>query len=334
VHRIAADCQRAPDRQAATGGLAALINPLSFRMSLRDRARRSAERVRAHGGKVFEVTGLGEIEDALARATRQRVSRLVIAGGDGTLQGSVSWLARHLDSGDLPELIVLSAGRTNYVAGDIGSRRHFPDTLETILRARSARLHPVERATLELHHPSLGCQHGFFLAGAVVDEAIRYVHRWQAERDTWWRRRHAASTLGVLSLGARWTLGRHRFALPELAIETDALGGMHGPCRFLLLTTLTHAGSPIDPYGERGRGALRLTAVRHRARGLKRRLPRLITGRFSAAMDAGAGYLSGRCGEVRIGHLERITLDGQEFNLDPEATLRVLTGPTFRFLRP
>lgn len=303
-------------------------------MSLRDRAARSAERVRANGGAVFEVSGLDEIEAALAEATKRSVSRLVIAGGDGTLQGSVSWLARHLDRSMLPELIVLSAGRTNYVAGDIGSRRHFPDTLEKILHADPASLHPVERATLELQHPSLGVQHGFFMAGAAIDEIIRYVHRWQASRDNWWRRRHAASTLGVLSLAARWAGRRYRFDPPVLEVAGDGLGSIDGACRFLLLTTLTHEGSPIDPYAERGDGPVRLTAVRQRARRLGVRLPRLVRGSFGRGMDPEHGYLSGRTEAVRISGLARTTLDGQEFDLDPAAPLQVRAGPTIRFLRP
>jgi len=172
------------------------------------------------------------------------------------------------------------------------------------------------------------------MAGATVDEIIRYVHRWQASRDNWWRRRHAASTLGVLSLGARWAARQHHFELPELDVECDTLGRMSGACRFLLLTTLTHAGSPVDPYAERGTGALRLTAVRHRAHRLPLRISRLVRGAFSPPMDRAHGYLSGRCNAARVGNLARITLDGQEFDLDPAAPLEVRPGPTFRFLRP
>jgi diacylglycerol kinase family enzyme len=329
------DAERLPcPASAPARGLAALINPRSFRMSLRDRAARSAERVAANGGRVFEVENLAQIESALEQAMAQAVGRLVIAGGDGTLQGSVSWLARHLPADRLPELIVLSAGRTNYVAGDIGSRSHFPDTLQTILTTEPARLRPVDRATLHLTHPSLDQQHGFFMAGAVIDEIIRYVHRWQAARDNWWRRAHAASTLGVLSLAARRLTGRHRFGLRELAVAADGLGEMRGRCRFLLATTLTHAGSPVDPYARRGSGPLRFTAVRHDAAGRRRRLPRLVLGRFSAKMTPANGYFSGLCNDIRIENLEQVTLDGQEFDLDPEHPLRIQAGPTFRFLRP
>jgi len=314
--------------------LAALINPLSFRMSLRDRAARSAARVREHGGQVFEVTDLAHIEGALAQALRQSVEYLVIAGGDGTLQGAVSYLARHLEPGRMPRLILLSAGRTNYVAEDIGTRSHFLETLERCLTTPAERLHPVDRPTLKLEHPSIGEQHGFFMAGAMVDEVIRYVHRWQAERKNWLRRRHAASTAGVLSIGLRWALRRHRFDLPRLVIDTDGLGHLEARCRFLMLSSLNHDRSLVDPYAQRGQGPLRVTAIRAGAKRLPLRLPGVACGRFSPEMNDESGYISGRCNTILINNLTSMTLDGQEFDLDGDHPLEISAGPVFRFLRP
>ncbi|MFU8876961.1 MAG: diacylglycerol kinase family protein, partial [Wenzhouxiangellaceae bacterium] len=167
----------ARDRDLPARTLAALINPLSFRMSRGTRAQRSEALVRAHGGEVHEVTDLHDIESALTRIMSRPVDRLVIAGGDGTVQGAVTWLAEKCPV-PLPELIVLSAGRSNYIAGDISTSRHFQATLERILTTHQENLHSVQRVTLKLQHPSLDVQHGFFMAGALVDQIIRDVHRW------------------------------------------------------------------------------------------------------------------------------------------------------------
>ena len=314
--------------------LAALINPLSFRMSLRDRAARSTQQVRDHGGEVFEVTNLEQIEQALTTTLNSSISQLVIAGGDGTLQGAVSFLARHFEPSRMPALILLSAGRTNYVAEDIGTPSHFLRTLEHILTTPAGRLNPVDRPTLRLEHPDIGEQHGFFMAGAIIDEVIRYVHRWQGERDNWLRRLHAASVAGVLSIGYRWALRRYCFDLPRLEIEADGLGRLDDRCRFLMLSTLNHDQSWIDPYAQRGAGALRVTAIRAGAKRLPLRLARVARGRYSTAMTTENGYLSGRCERILIKNINSITLDGQEFNLDPALPLKVSSGPIFRFLRP
>ncbi|MDT8408084.1 MAG: diacylglycerol kinase family protein [Wenzhouxiangellaceae bacterium] len=312
--------------------LAALINPLSFRMSLHGRAQRCAERVRDHGGQVYMVSHWTEIEQALATILQGPVGRLVIAGGDGTLQATASYLAKALAPDQLPELIVLSGGRTNYVAADVGTRREFSATLERILASESRNLHPTARTSLHLQHPSIGHQHGFFMAGAAVDSVIREVHHLTTKRAGWSNSR-AASTLGVTRIGLKWLLGRQRFELPDLKIETDSLGTFDGACRFLLLSTLSQKKRLVRPYARHGRGPLRVTAVRHNARALPLRLPRLLRGHFSPAMNRENGYLSGKCSSVRISNLPSITLDGQEFDLDPNTPLQIDAGPEFRFLR-
>lgn len=314
-------------------GLAALINPLSFRMRLHQAAARCAARVRAHGGEVFEVTNQAEIEQALEQIARGGIDRLVIAGGDGTLQGAVSWLGRKLDPARLPNLVLLAAGRTNYVATDIGCATDFVETLETVLEAPPQNLNPVQRHSLVCRHPSIPTQHGFFLAAAVVDQVIRHAHRDQSAAGSRIQQ-YAATSVSVARLLLRAALGRHRFALPELDIEADGLGRARGRFRFVLATSLTLTAHRIDPYADRGRGALRLTAIRADARRWRRRLPQILLGRFSDAMNCAAGYLSGRCERAVLGGVDALTLDGQEFDLDPSLPLELAIGPMLRFLRP
>jgi hypothetical protein len=313
--------------------LAALINPLSFRMRIHDASARSAARIRAHGGEVYPVTTLQEIEQALTEATRAGIRRLVLAGGDGTVQGAVSWLARTRPDDALPDLVVLAAGRTNYVAADIGTRSHFIQTLDAVLETPVEGLHPVHRHTIECLHPSIPTQHGFFLAGAIVDEAIRYAHRDQP-RGGARPRQYAASALSVTRLLTRAALGRHRFRLPRLDIDAGPLGEFHGRCRFLLATSLPLRAHLVDPYAQRGNGELRLTAVDASARRWKTRLPRILLGKFGRHMNTEAGYLSGRIESARLEGIDSITLDGQEFDLDPTHALELRTGPRLRFLRP
>ena len=326
-----------------TGRLAALINPLSFRMSLRDRAERSIHCVQAHGGLAFETRRLEDIEQALDsiyndndadESSGPRISRLVVAGGDGTLQAVVSWLSRNQDQRDFPDLIVLSAGRTNYVAADVGTRKHFLDTLEKILSRPAEALHPVHRPALRLEHPDFGLQAGFFAAAGLIDYIIRDIHQWRAMHSGWWRNHHGATAAGLIRLGYRSLIGRARYQPTELAIDAGELGQMNGPCKLLLLTTLELSESIAEPYARRGSGDVRITAIHARARAFKRNFPNLLRGKFKPSMDTKSGYLSGNCNSILIKNINQITLDGQEFDLNPEQPLRVSPGPVFRFLRP
>lgn len=332
-NRAAPPVAGAKARRAA-GPIAALINPLSFRMSLRDRTRRTEDWVLRHGGLPFKATSLDEIHAALARSLEAGCRCIILAGGDGTLQAAATWLHEHCPAEDLPELIVLGAGRTNYVAADLGTRRDFLATLEKILHSDPAQLHPVLRHAMVFEHPDLGRQCGFFAAGAVVDQIIRDVHAWRSAHPGWQRNHHAASAVGVARILFRRLRGRHRFELRRIAVEADGLGRLHAPCRLLLLTSLHLHRTLADPYAERGSGALRMMAVDADATRFWPRVARLATGRYSTQMNPENGYLSGNCDHIRIENLDQITIDGEEFTLNPAQPLTVRTGPRFRFLRP
>jgi hypothetical protein len=312
--------------------LAALINPLSFRMSLRDRAKRTEARIRQAGGIAYRVSNLDAIEAALADALKRGVERLILAGGDGTLQGAVSYLARHPTEQDLPELLVLSAGRTNYVAADLGTRAHFLTTLDRLFdeTARPARL---ERRTLALSHPSIGEQHGFFLAGAMLDQAIRTIHAEWIDRPGW-RRGRMASALGVTRLLPALLTDRPPFVARRIDVDAGALGRLDAPMRFLLMTTLGLDDQHARPYARRGEGPLRVTATAADAEHWRRRVPAVLRGRFGEAMTPASGYLSGHTDTVTVHGMDSVTVDGQEFDLDPAEPLQVRPGPSFRFLRP
>ncbi len=331
----------APDARAESASapapgrrrLAALINPLSFRMSLRDRAERTEARIHEAGGQAYRVTDLPAIEDALANAIGRGVDTLVLAGGDGTLQGAVSYLARHLSAEQLPELLVLSAGRTNYVAADLGTRAHFLATLDRLLDPdRTAER--LERRTLVVRHPSLETQHGFFLAGAMLDQVIRNVHRWRNARPGWRRNHHLASAFGVLRQLPALLTDREPFNARRLRLEAEALGALDAPMRFLLMTTLGLDDSHARPYAEQGDGDVRVTAIAADARRWRRRMLSILRGRFSDDMTPDAGYLSGHCRRLTIEGIDSIVLDGQEFDLDPTQALVVEPGPSLGFLRP
>jgi hypothetical protein len=55
-------------------------------------------------------------------------------------------------------------------------------------------------------------------------------------------------------------------------------------------------------------------------------------GRFTRGMDAGHGYLSGRCDALRVQRLSSYTLDGEEFAADPARPVMIRGGPPLTFV--
>ena len=308
-----------------------LINPAAFRMRHRRRSTRMAQLIEGHGGRIYPASALDQMHGVLERILNDGVDRLVLAGGDGTLQGTVTYLACRVPPDHRPDLVVLGGGRTNFVARDLGTRDQLVATLKRVLAAEH--LQANKRRTLCLRHPGLPEQHGFFVAGGYIDRIIRHIHAWRAARSGWLHEGRFATQFGLAALGMRRLL-RANAPLPELTVDAGELGSLAGPVSLLLLTTLTHADGGLDPYAQRGSGEVRLTAIRKGASGFWTGLPAIARGRFSARHAPAAGFLSGRCDRVVIHNLPGISMDGQEFGLDPAVPLEITAGPNFNFLQP
>jgi len=315
-------------------GALVLVNPRSFRMSLRGRLPRIVELIKKRGATLVEVFEPNAIRDSLQVALDQDCKLLVIIGGDGTVQAAVTALAEMAEPEQRPRILVLGGGRTNYTARDIGTHDRLLATLEMALDD-PARLNDTERQTLVLEHPSLDEPlHGFFVAGALVDHVIRDCHDYRAKGQGPLRRGHVSSAWRVMQLGLLGLLGRHSFEAPRLSIDAAGLGHIEDSIRLLLLTSLHHRDEWIDPYADRGHGSIRLSAASTSARGFWRRLPRLIRGRYRTDMAPNTGYLSGMSQEVRIKGLAGVSLDGQEVDFDADHPLLIRSGPAFHFLHP
>jgi hypothetical protein len=324
---------------AGTGPVSCLVvNPRSFAVARSRFVARAIALAEAHGAEVIEADHpehfAAGLDDVLARGAR----RVFVLGGDGTVQAIVDHLARRAPGSAMPQLLVLGGGRTNLTAADLHGSGLALEKLERAL-IRSARdpaggFELEHRHTLVMEQAPAPPRHGFFVAGAIVDSLIRRCHH---DRAT------GSGELRTGTYSTAWTLmkeaipalrGRAPYVFPELDLEVPGLGRLHEPMRLLLASTLSHDNRMLNPYADRGAGILRVTAVTAGARGFWRSLPRLVTGRYSEAMDIGRGYLSGRCDGFLVRGLDAYTLDGQSFRADPARPVAVRTGPQFDFLVP
>jgi hypothetical protein len=126
-----------------------------------------------------EVDRVDQIGDALSAMAAQHPRVLVINGGDGTVQTTLTelYLGRHF--GDTPPPVaVLPNGKTNLIALDLGADGDPLVALERILDLASGDLagHVVERGLISLSEGegSVRPVIGMFLGGAGLADTILY----------------------------------------------------------------------------------------------------------------------------------------------------------------
>lgn len=323
-----------PGLAAASPPPCLIVNPLSFR-NARGLADRAEAVARAAGAEVMRADAPSSLHAAIASVLARRQRHLVVLAGDGTVQAIVDELARQPEGAWLPDLLVLPGGRSNLTAADFVPGTDVLGTLAHGLRLAAQRdwaAALVPRALLRIEQAPAPPRHGFFCAGALIDSILRSTH---AHRSAGTGARHVgqhSTAWFVVGLGLRALFGRSGMRCPELVVDAGATGRLQGAARVLLATTLEHGHGRFDPYADRGHGALRLTAVSRAAPRFLRSLPRLLTGRFDAAMDAEHGVLSGRCRSVRISGLRGYCLDGEEFDCDPARPVLMTPVQRLRFL--
>ena len=314
-----------------------IVNPLSFRVS-RGLQQPAVALATAYGAEVVFVDRPSQMHDAVCSLLARRQQRVMVLAGDGTVHAIVDQLASRPDAQAwMPDLLVLAGGRSNLTAADLTPRAGAMKTLQRALqRARDGRWDEavVERVTLRIDQPPAPPRHGFFVGAALVDSVIRRIHQEVAAASGPLGTGRLSSVRWLLHLGALALRGRSGLACPHLNVDAGAAGRLEGPVRVLLATTLLHRQSLFDPYAPHGTGCLRVTAAMLHARHFWRFLPRLVTGRYTASMDAANGYLSGNCEHLKIMGLTGYSLDGEAFDVDPARPVVITPGPRLRFLVP
>ena len=273
------------------------------------------------------------VDSILAR----RQQRVMVLAGDCTVRAVIDQLACLPAGAWLPDLVVLPGGRTNLTASDLAPGTGALRALGRALAAAGSRhwdAGVVERLTLCIEQSPAPPRYGFWVGAAVIDSVIRRTHEFRA-RGPGVTHAGPLSTLTSLARLATSALrGRSDIRAPLLDIDAGGSGRLQGRARLLLATTLHHRKGLFDPYLSRSDDDLRLTAVSRRATHFWRRLPRMLTGRFSAGMTPSHGYLSGGCDHVRITGLSGYSLDGEAYDTDPGRPVVIRRGPRLRFFIP
>jgi hypothetical protein len=313
-----------------------IVNPRSFRAARRGLARRASQLARQHGIEVIEAGDLDQFRTVLERLRARSQSQIWLLSGDGTIQAFAEFLAG-LPAGEWsPALLLLGGGRANIIPRDCGGYPAMRKLAAALAALRANQpLREELLPTLRVSQDGVRTRHGFMIAGAVIHEGVRLCSEHRARGTGWLNRSWIADPYTLLKLAVQVWLGRSPLPPYEtLHVSMSPGEQLHAPVRILIGSTLQLRDGLYNPFAERGRGSLRLTAVTATATHFWRHLPGVFTGRFSDAMRLSHGYMSGRCESAEVLGMSAYSIDGESFTCDPARPVRLSAGVALRVLRP
>ena len=253
-----------------------------------------------------------DVHDALIDFARHKVDLVVISGGDGTVQAVLTVLFHHQPFATQPQLIVLEAGTTNMIAGDVGVLGDQNKALHRLfqwVQTGSGRVTKIQRPIIRLQVPGHDVKCGMFFGAASISQGIQYYHR----------NLHNKGLRGVP--GICLTLARYLWTTIRKHSQSDTAtrieyGLNRQPLQkenFLLLfvSTLDRLFFGLRPFWGNEGGPLRFTAVRSQAKHLLRVLPFLARGRRTSKGTRENGYYSNNVDEVQLFLDSPVALDGE-----------------------
>lgn len=267
----------------------------------------------------YEVEKVSQIGEAMRIIARVRPKVLVINGGDGTVQATLTELYNGgYFEGEPPPVAVLPSGKTNLIALDLGARGDPIETLEQLIEL--ARTDELGKYTVARELLALRCAGaedrpiiGMFLGGAGLADTILYC-------------RHkiyplglpnsVSHTLTAMACIARLLLKLKASFLPAAPKATQLDMPMRdrisGKFCFLAVTTLDKL-LLSSTFGGEGRGPLKVVAIEENAGTLLRALAAGMTG----------GYKGKKMRGIHFEEVEEVTIHGESSHL-------ILDGETFR----
>jgi len=264
-----------------------------------------------------EIHRFAEIADALKMCARAHPSVLVINGGDGTIQATLSALVHHRPFGDNPPPVaVLPGGKTNMIAKDLGMRGSTVSALKRITELTLAGKIGEKITQRALIGLDMGdgqpVTYGMFFGAAGIVSGIeacrKYIYPLRLPNIL----SHVATTallfFGVIIQGN----SEKSFVRGDMTRAQVKGGGIiDGRFLIIMVTTLNRLIMGVDPFTKLGQGNLKFTAIEHRRRTFFRSMLALLIRRLGKSTINGVHYR--RSDLIRIYTREKITLDGEMF---------------------
>lgn len=282
----------------------------------------------------YEVESVEQIGRAMQMIAHVKPTVIVINGGDGTVQTTLTELyqGNHFE-GQVPPVAVLPNGKTNLIALDLGIRGDPIKALERIvdIAKHGVESHVVARELIALSDGQANSRPvlGMFLGGAGLADSILYCRNRIYPLGLSNGISHVLTAIAVLLSVVFGIRGKYMPpAARPISISLLRDGQLAGRFSVLIVTTLERLLLGAKPAG----GGLKLMAVDNSASAVLRMLFMSLIGRFgSRAMD---GIHLEQGDMIRIeGEHSSVILDGEIFEANNGQPIVLKSTPPVPFLR-
>ena len=290
----------------------------------------------------YEVERVDQIDAALQTIAKVNPRVLVINGGDGTVQATLTELHHGGQFvGAPPPVAVLPNGKTNLIALDLGAWGDPIEVLERVLELAQGDLndHIVTRELIALTHEENGVVDdlkpvlGMFLGGAGLTEVMLYCRHkiYPLGLPNW-----LSHILTALALLVSVVLGIRAAFLPArpapVKVSFIRQGAIQGSFSLLMVTTLKKLLIGSRVAADQPSGALQLMAIDQNPVALIRALVAGLFGKLGSGIVNGVHIRRGD--EIRIeGERSSVILDGEIFQAVAGRSIVLRPTDPLSFLR-
>ena len=283
-----------------------------------------------------ETTSVRSVPEALASLARQDVELLVVNGGDGTLQYTLTQVLTTDDFMTIPMVAPLRGGRTNMSALDIGAHRDPIKGLQGLLEdVKAGRLEDrlVNRPLLRVETlRDRGIHYGFFFGVGMIHRAIDLTHNIFPQG-----RSQGSFGAGLVTLGLILrAIARRRdgILLPDKAqimLDGELIEG--GEFTLIIASSLQRLFLKINPFWGDEKAPVRFTAISSGSKRTALVAPGILRGKPHAFVKPETGYTSRNVDEIELRLDAGFTVDGETIPPRSGEIVRVSSDRRIRFVR-
>ena len=283
-----------------------------------------------------ETTSVRSVPEALASLARQDVELLVVNGGDGTLQYTLTQMLTTDDFPSIPMVAPLRGGRTNMTAMDLGAHRNPVRGLQQILKAAdsgSLRERVVSRPIVRVASSGREqVQYGMFFGAGIIHRAISLVHRIFPPGKS--QGAFGASVVTAALIAKMVLHPTDGILTPDKAqIVIDRERAYSGEFYMLIASSLQRLFSRLNPYWGQGPGGMRFTSLSSSAHHVGRAVAGVARGKPRSWVTPEKGYVSANAERVELRLDCGFTIDGEIFEPIPDEVVTLSADRRVTFVR-